>query len=63
MRHDEYDKHFEPATAVSAEGARIGIATCKECGAAIMLDPRDSMNRARQHHEWHESQRKGVSDE
>lgn len=53
MKHDLYDKYFEPATAVEAEGARIGIATCKLCGAAIMLDPRDSENRAKQHAQWH----------
>ena len=53
MKHDLYDEHFEPATVVLAEGARIGIATCKTCGAAVMLDPRDPVNRARQHAEWH----------
>ena len=51
--HDLYDQFFEPATAVEAEGARIGIATCVICGAAVMLDPRDKKNRARQHYEWH----------
>ena len=53
MKHDLYDEHFEPATVVAAEGARIGICTCKKCGAAVLLDPRDSTNRARQHAEWH----------
>lgn len=53
MKHDLYDEHFEPATVVLAEGARIGIATCKTCGAAVMLDPRDPVSRARQHAEWH----------
>lgn len=53
--HDLYDENFEPATVVMAEGARIGIATCKHCGAAVMLDPRDQINRIRQHVEWHAS--------
>lgn len=32
MKHDLYDENFEPATAFEAEGARIGLATCKRCG-------------------------------
>lgn len=56
MIHEEFDKHFEPCTAIAAEGARIGLATCKICGAAVMIDPRDQVNRARQHAEWHEKE-------
>jgi hypothetical protein len=46
---------FTPATAVSAEGARIGLFTCDECGACVMLDPRDDdgENRLEQHRLWH----------
>ena len=51
--HENYDKHFGLATAVQAEGARIGICVCKECGAAILLDPRDPINAAKLHAEWH----------
>ena len=47
--HDLYDQFFEPCTAISAEGARTGITSCKLCGVAVMLDPRDTINRARQH--------------
>ena len=54
--HDEYDKYFEPATALAAEGARIGIANCKICGAAVLLDPRSEINYARLHVEWHENE-------
>ena len=53
MKHDLYDKYFEPVTVLEVEGARAGLATCKICGAAVLLDPRDSVNRARQHGEWH----------
>lgn len=53
MKRDLYDKHFEPVTAVVAEGARVGFATCKTCGACVLLDPRDTVNRATQHAEWH----------
>lgn len=56
MKHDLYDTNFEPATALEAEGARIGLATCKHCGACVLLDPRDTFNRARQHAEWHDAQ-------
>ena len=56
MKHDLYDENFEPATALEAEGARIGLATCRRCGACVLLDPRDPKNRARQHAEWHQSQ-------
>ncbi len=50
---DEFDKYFEPATVIVAKGAQVGFAVCKECGAAVLLDPRDTINRARQHHAWH----------
>jgi hypothetical protein len=53
MMHDKYDKYFEPATAVDAEGARIGLATCKLCGASVTIDPRDTVNYLRLHHRWH----------
>lgn len=53
MTHERFDENFEPATAVQAEGARIGITTCKRCGAAVMIDPRDAVNRAFQHYHWH----------
>jgi hypothetical protein len=53
MKHDLYDQHFTPATALQAEGARIGFCTCLVCGAAILLDPRDGVNYARLHTEWH----------
>ena len=42
-----------PVTPVAAEGARVGFATCPECGAAILLDPRDERDRLAQHADWH----------
>ncbi len=53
MIHEEYDKFFEPATVIQAEGARIGLCLCKICGSSILLDPRDCVNAARLHGEWH----------
>jgi hypothetical protein len=56
MKHEMYDKHYEPATAIEAEGARVGLATCRICGAVVLVDPRDDINRLQQHVEWHEVQ-------
>ena len=53
MKHDLYDKWFSPATAFEAEGARCGIAVCRLCASAVLLDPRDSVNAARLHADWH----------
>jgi len=53
MKHEMYDQNFEPATALDAEGARVGLATCKRCGASVTIDPRDTVNYLRRHHEWH----------
>lgn len=42
-------------TVFEAEGARVGIACCERCGAAILLDPRDTINRPKVHKEWHDA--------
>lgn len=55
MKHEKYDEYFVEATAVMAEGARIGLCTCRICGAAIMFDPRDQINAAQLHAEWHDA--------
>jgi hypothetical protein len=44
---------FSAATVWPAEGARVGIVTCDDCGAAILVDPRDTTNRPDQHAAWH----------
>jgi hypothetical protein len=62
-KHENYDKYFEAAAALHAEGARIGLATCKICGAAVLIDPRDETNRPRQHAEWHKQERIGGEDD
>ena len=52
-KHENFDKYFDPCTVIVAEGARIGISSCSICGAAVMADPRDEVNRFRMHIEWH----------
>lgn len=46
---DEYTGY----RAVQAEGARIGIAVCKRCGAAICIDPSDDFDAYALHDSWH----------
>lgn len=55
MKHEDYDRHFYPATALAAEGARIALCTCRACGATVLLDPRDAANPLRAHAEWHDA--------
>lgn len=43
---------FTPYRAVSAEGARIALLTCRLCGAVVMLDPQDDSATAL-HERWH----------
>ncbi len=50
-----FDDQFTQATMLAAEGARVGIVTCRECGAAILLDPRDTIDPLLQHRAWHEA--------
>lgn len=47
---------MDGVTVFAAEGARCGLMVCDECGAAILLDPRDEINRPDQHRKWHEDQ-------
>ena len=52
------------ATIVAAEGARVGIVTCRECGAALLLDPREERDVVSLHRSWHgaltDEQRKSI---
>jgi hypothetical protein len=51
---------YSEATAIAAEGARVGIVTCLVCGAAILLDPRGTgPDLITRHSEWH----RGAGDE
>lgn len=45
---------FTEATAIAAEGARVGLVTCERCGATILVDPRDDEDRLEQHAKWHQ---------
>lgn len=44
---------FTTATVFEAEGARVGLVTCQECGATILLDPRDTEDARTTHAYWH----------
>jgi ferredoxin-like protein FixX len=45
--------YFTYPTALAAEGARVGVATCLECGTAILLDPRNETDYLQIHISWH----------
>lgn len=45
---------FTKATAVQAEGARVGFVSCLICGAVVMLDPRDQISTRSLHLKWHQ---------
>lgn len=42
------------ATAIEAEGARVGFVSCRICGAAILFDPRDQRDYLTVHMLWHD---------
>lgn len=44
---------FTFATPVKSEGARVGLVSCEICGAALLLDDRDSENYMALHLQWH----------
>ena len=47
------DYLFTKATVFAAEGNRVGLVTCRQCGAVILLDDRDNENWLNKHAEWH----------
>lgn len=53
MKRELYAQYFEPVTTLQAEGGRIGLATCKVCGAVVLLDPRDTKSYHSVHVAWH----------
>ena len=53
-KHENFDKWFDPCAALQAEGARVGITNCKVCGAAVLIDPRNEVDYARLHAQWHQ---------
>lgn len=51
------------ARAFAAEGARVGIMTCLECGAALFIDPTDKVSAIDLHDEWHKAQTTPTEEE
>jgi len=47
------DTLFSKQTVITAEGARVGFVTCEDCGAAILLDPREDFDPIKRHRAWH----------
>ena len=47
------DARLTDVTVVPAEGARIGLVSCRLCGATLMLDPRDDIDTSEIHMDWH----------
>jgi hypothetical protein len=39
---------------VNLLGARVGFVTCRTCGGAILIDPRDSFDAVALHRGWHD---------
>ena len=56
-----YDIFFTTATSFMAEGRRVGILSCKICGAAVLLD--DEIDTPRLHAETMHSMRRPVERE
>jgi len=48
-------------TAVAAEGVRIGFVSCQLCGAALMIDPRESQDSITMHMAWHDDRTGSAS--
>lgn len=50
---DPRTQPFGEATMIAAEGARVAVVTCRICGGAILLDPRDEWANTGRHLAWH----------
>jgi hypothetical protein len=46
---------YTNGTAWAAEGARVALVSCEQCGAALIIDPRDRIDVLTLHHEWHQT--------
>jgi hypothetical protein len=55
MRNIDYkeplDRTKKCVTVIAAEGARVGFVVCANCGAAILIDPRDGSDPIERHRE------------
>lgn len=47
------DSMFTGYRAWSAEGARVGLVTCRKCGVAVLIDPSDEEDPTEVHKRWH----------
>jgi hypothetical protein len=47
---------YTDQTVIAAEGARVGFSICRRCGAAILSDPRETMDAHLRHTQWHQTQ-------
>jgi hypothetical protein len=47
------ETEYTSTRAWSAEGARVGLVTCRRCGAALLIDPADDFDVIQRHDEWH----------
>ncbi len=54
MTASPHDPVVTSARAVPAEGARCGVVSCVECGAALWLDPGDEVSTVETHVAWHQ---------
>ena len=50
------DDNYTAATTWEAECARVAVVVCLRCGAAILLDPRESFSAKQRHDDWHAQQ-------
>lgn len=44
---------FTPAASLDAHGSVIALLSCRVCGAAVLLDPRDRVDAPDLHVQWH----------
>ena len=42
------------ATILHAEGARVAVVTCRLCGAAVLIDPREKVDPVKLHSDFHD---------
>jgi hypothetical protein len=54
-------ERYTAARPIAAEGARIGLIACTECGAALVLDIGIDFDVLARHDQWHESIRAEVT--
>lgn len=63
MDREQITDIFTAVRAWSAEGARVGIATCTLCGASVLIDPSDTASAMEVHAKWHFSDEKEDPEE